>query len=135
MKRYLDQLSKAIEAQDTLLTKDGQFDAAVKKVRGQLLPGAKCSWCYASDAQFWKNEEDYEIPKPEQWPYSGFVVPFPETCGRRQMEVEDVCVVVTDYPIEKENPVTDWVPLLAILAIEDLHEFHVFGHTRNTGTP
>jgi hypothetical protein len=30
-----------------------------------------------------------------------------------------------DYPIEKENPEVDWVPLLTLLTSPELHRFHV----------
>ncbi len=94
------------------------------RIEGDLVPGAKCFWCYEEDVEFWKEFGDGMRPV-NQWPYSGFVVPFPETNGRNTMEVEHVCVVMTDYPIEKENPTTDWITIGQILQTPTLHKFIV----------
>lgn len=101
------------------------------KVAGRLIPGAKCAWCFEDDIEYWKSER-LPYPHPKDWPYHGYIMPFPETNGRSEMEAEHVCVVIVDYPIEKENPVTDWTTLAQILSSPKpkLHRFYVFEPVR-----
>lgn len=124
MNSYLAKLASDYDrALEFLASNKGE--AGLKKISGSLVPGAKCAWHFEDDALMWKVDGE-RVPYPSQWPYQGFVIPFPETDGRGVMEPEDVCVVITDYPIEKENPVTDWAVLACLLGIEDLRQFYVF---------
>ena len=128
MKYYLTDLAKKYDDVFEFLGQDDQakVDAAIRKIIGKLEPGARCSWCFKDDVAWWKEEKMMrEMKNPENWPFNGFIIPFPETNGRSTMEIEHVCVVITDYPIEKENPVTDWTTLASLLACDDLHEFRV----------
>jgi len=124
MKRYLAKLASDFErAEEFLASREGEL--GLKKLTGRLMPGAKCAWCFEDDLEGWKHSQT-SMPHPKDWPYSGFIVPFPDTDGRGEMQPEHVCVVVVDYPIEKENPVTDWAVLACLLEISDLHRFYVF---------
>ena len=96
----------------------------MSRIEGKLIAGSECFWCYEEDVEFWKEFDDGMRPV-NQWPYSGFIVPFPETTARHEMEPENVCVVMTDYPIEKENPVTDWLTLAQILDTPTIYKFVV----------
>lgn len=125
MKSYLAKLAadydKALEFLASPAGERGQ-----KKISGgKLEPGAKCAWCYKDDVAMWRQWKE-SMPHPKDWPYQGFIMPFPETNGRGDMEPEHVCVVITDYPVEKENPVTDWAVLACLLESNDLHRFHIF---------
>lgn len=124
MKQYLAKLASDYEnTLELLVTKDGE--AGQNKITGRLIPGASVAWCFNDDVDFWKSGgENYR--HPHDWPYRGFIVPFPESNGRGEMEPEHVCLVIVDYPIEKENPVTDWGTLAQLLANPDLHRFYVF---------
>jgi|SRR5580704_73281 hypothetical protein len=124
MKSYLAKLASDYErAEEFICTPAGE--AGLKKITGRLLPGAKVAWCYKDDVDQWKHDRE-PMPHPKDWPHQGFIVPFPDTGGRGEMEPEHVCVVITDYPIEKENPVTDWAVLACMFELSELHEFHVF---------
>jgi hypothetical protein len=124
MKAYLEQLANQFrEAEAILATPAGE--AGLKKITGRLLPGAVCAWCFEEDTTFWRKER-IKYPYPKEWPYQGFIIPNPNTDGRREMETENVCLIVTDYPIEKENPKVDWSPLALLLAAPGLHRFYVF---------
>jgi hypothetical protein len=126
MKTYLERLSESYDRSgEELISPEGE--AGLKKIEGKLMPGAKCAWCFRDDVEFWKSEK-LPYPYPARWPYQGFIMPFPETNGRSEMEEEDVCVVVVDYPIEKENPVTDWTTLARLLTSPELHRFYVFSN-------
>lgn len=124
MKAYLTRLAEDYEKVLDFLVSE-KAKAALKKISGRLLPGAKCAWCYEDDVAFWKSE-GLPYPHPKDWPYHGFIVPFPETDGRHEMDVEHVCLVVTSYPIEKENPMADWSCLVTIFELGELHRFYVF---------
>ena len=125
MKSYLAKLAadydKSLEWLASPRGEEGQ-----KKITGKLRPGARVAWCFEEDVEMWKQWKE-PMPNPKDWPYHGFLLPFPETDGRcKDMDPEHVCVVVTDYPMEKENPVTDWATLACILESHDLHRFYVF---------
>ena len=121
MKQYLKKLAEEYEkAEDVIYQNQKLLD----RIEGKLTPGSKCFWCYEEDVAFWKEFCDGMRPVSD-WPYSGFIIPFPETNGRNEVEAENVCVVMTDYPIEKENPVTDWLTLAQILQTPILHKFVV----------
>lgn len=124
MKSYLAKLAADYDKVLELLASD-EASAALKKITGRLIPGAKCAWCYEDDVAFWKSEKQ-PYPHPKDWPYHGFIVPFPDTDGRHEMDIEHICLVVTDYPIEKENPETDWSVLALLFESPDLHRFYVF---------
>jgi hypothetical protein len=121
MKNYLQKLAYdyEIKVDEFLATERGT--KGISKIVGELRPGARAAWCYDDDIRWDPEIKDH----PEHWPYLGFIIPFPETDGRSVMELEHVCVVVVDYPSEKENPVADWC-VLACLLQEDLHQFHIF---------
>lgn len=121
MKAYLNRLAEEYEKGELELTEE-----ALKKLSGgELRAGAKCAWCYEEDVDFWKHERE-PMPHPMRWPYSGILMPFPDVCdGRGTIELEHVCVCILDYPIEKENPATDWAPLSRVLTSPRLHRFHV----------
>jgi hypothetical protein len=124
MKNYLEKLATDYDkALEFLASPFGEKQQ--NKITGRLIPGAKCAWCYEDDVKFWK-EDEQPYPHPKDWPYQGFIIPFPETNGRGEMEAEHVCVIIVDYPIEKENPVTDWAVLACLLEVQDLHRFYVF---------
>lgn len=125
MKQYFEKLAADYEKADEFLYLKEEGERGLAKVKGKLLPGLKCAWCYEDDIKFWKGEK-IKRPYPSQWLYQGFIVPFPETDGRNEMEPHHVMVVITQYPIEKENPVTDWAVLARLLEPPDLHEFYVF---------
>lgn len=128
MKTYLEKLAADFDrAEEFLCTPKGE--AGLKKITGILKPGAKCAWCYKQDVEQWKMIGE-KIPYPSKWPYHGFIVPFPNTNGRNTMEPEHVCVVIVDYPIEKENPETDWAVLACLLEATDLHRFYVFAEIK-----
>ena len=129
MKAYLAQLAKQYDGVlEVLVSPEGE--AGLKKLSGgKLLPGSRCAWCYQDDVDYWRSEKE-PMPYPGRWPYQGFIIPFPETDGRGEMDAEHVCVVVTDYPVEKENPVTDWGALAHLLATPSLHRFYVFSRIR-----
>ena len=123
MKHYLARLAVDYErAEEFLCTTAGED--GVKKISGKLIPGAKCAWCYKDDIDLWKMSRE-PIPDPKYWPYQGFIMPFPNTDGRGEMEIEHTCLVVVDYPIEKENPETDWSVLAVLFEIPDLYKFVV----------
>lgn len=124
MKNYLAKLATDYEKVSEFLCTD-DAEAGLKKITGRLVPGARCAWCYKDDVELWKRDR-IPYPHPKDWPYQGFIMPFPETCGRREMDIEHVCLVVTDYPIEKENPVTDWCVLALLFESDELHRFYVF---------
>jgi hypothetical protein len=119
MKSYLAGLAEEYEKVDERLT-----DEALVKLHGTLRAGARCVWCYEQDVAQWRLEGPC-APPLEQWPYSGLIVPFPNKDGRGKLEVEDVCLIVLDYPIEKENPEVDWTTLTNCLTSPGLHMFHV----------
>lgn len=124
MKAYLKQFAEWCDnALEDLCSKEGE--AGQNKITNRLMPGAPCAWCFEDDVKFWKSEGE-RIPYPGEWPYQGFIIPLPDTNGRSEMEAENVAVVIVDYPIEKENPVTDWMPLARLLTNTDLHRFYVF---------
>lgn len=124
MKNYLQKLATDYDrAEEFLCTPAGE--AGLKKITGRLLPGAKCAWCYKDDVDQWKQMRE-PMPHPKDWPYQGFIVPFPDTDGRGEMEPEHVCLVIVDYPTEKENPETDWYVLVLLFESINLHRFYVF---------
>src|SRR5258706_12437509 len=119
MKSYLAKLACDFEKADSsLATPSGEI--GLTKITGKLIPGARCAWCFSEDFEFWKSE-GLKYERPQDWPYQGFIMPFPETDGRGEMQPEHVCLVITDYPIEKENPVTDWATLENLLKHDNLH--------------
>jgi hypothetical protein len=124
MNKYLSKLASDYERAGEFLCSSAGI-SGLKKITGPLIPGARVAWCYEDDVEFWKSEE-LPMRKPENWPYRGFIIPFPETSGRHEMEPEHVCLVITDYPVEKENPVTDWSVLALLFESPDLHKLHVF---------
>ena len=99
-----------------------------KKISGRIMPGSRCAWCFREDTEFWVQESShgYPYPHPRDWPYQGFIIPKPDSNGRHELQWEDAVVVVTDYPIDKENPTTDWCSLIRILRQPDLARFYVF---------
>ena len=123
MKAYLAKLASDFEKVDELPTET--WELGVSKITGRLMPGARVAWCFDEDVGLWRRDR-LPYPHPKDWPYQGFIMPFPETCGRREMEAENVCLVVTDYPIEKENPVTDWCVLAFLFDTPGLHRIYIF---------
>jgi hypothetical protein len=123
VKSYLAKLASDFEKQHEI--PEEEFSAGLKKITGTLRPGSRVAWCFDEDVALWKSER-MPFPHPMQWPYQGLIVPFPETDGRGVMEPENVCLVVTDYPIEKENPVTDWHILACLFGINGFNRLHVF---------
>lgn len=124
MKAYMQQFAEWCDnSLEELCSKEGEAGQA--RITNRLMPGSACAWCFVDDVAFWKAEGEC-IPYPAKWPYRGFIIPLPETDGRNEMEAENVCVVAVDYPIEKENPVTDWVPLSRLLTSPGFHRFYVF---------
>lgn len=92
---------------------------------GRLLSGARCAWCYDEDVGFWRRERE-PIPHPKDWPYQGFIMPFPEVDARSEIQPEHACLIITNYPIEKENAKVDWCVLALLFESEDLFRFYVF---------
>lgn len=134
MKPYLEKL--AIDHENALETLcKPEVEKQLHKIQGSLMPGARCAWCYEDDVEYWKKYCDGEYRHPKDWPYTGLLVPFPETCGRNEMEAENVLVVVTEYPIEKENPTTDWTTLAKLLEGPGLHRFYVFEEIKLQSQP
>lgn len=127
MINYLKKLANDFENALEEICGPDEESKCLEKIHGKLIPGARCFWTFNDDVEFWKSERTlgHIINDPTQWNYEGFIIPFPETYGRSEMEPEEVCVVIVDYPIEKENPVTDWVTLAQLLTQEDLYQFHI----------
>lgn len=123
MKTYLAKLASDFEKQHEM--PDGEWVAGIKRITGTLRPGSRVAWCFDEDVSLWKSDK-IPFPHPKDWPYQGFIMPFPETNGRSAMEPENVCLVAVDYPIEKENPVTDWHVLSCLFGIPGFHRLHVF---------
>jgi hypothetical protein len=129
MKTYLKRLAEQIEEAEGLYGEP--YDNAVKRLSGgKLEAGARCSWCFADDLKFWCDFEKGKMPHPKDWFYEGIIMPIPNHDGRRELEPDKCVVCVMDYPIEKENPEVDWVPLLTLLTSPGLHLFHVMETVR-----
>jgi hypothetical protein len=126
VRTYFEKLLLNLDLADEL---SGQkFESAIKKLSGgRREVGAKCSWCYDDDVQFWKEDNLHgrTIPHPMHWFYGGILIPTPDYELRGEIDYETCVVVVTNYPVEKGYVETDWTPLLTILTTPQIHRFHI----------
>lgn len=126
---YFNRLAEQIQNTEEIFGKP--YDEAIKRLSGgRLEAGARCSWCYADDLKFWCDFEKGKVPHPKDWPYYGYLMPIPDKDGRGELEPEHCIVCVLSYPVQKENPEVDWVPLLHLLAGPGLHRFHIMEKRR-----
>lgn len=123
MKSYLYKLATDYEKSEQWLASP-EGEAGLKRLSGgKLKSGARCAWFFREDVDMWVQNKGSQHLK--DWFYRGIIVPFPNTDGRSELEPEHCCVVVLEYPIEKENPQTDWATLTSILSLPDLYRFHI----------
>lgn len=97
------------------------FDVACEKIRGELDAGKKIYWYYSGDKEFFENE-GLDIKDYRNEMFSGFIVPNIGVQAHRELEIDDIVVVVCSYPTEKEYPETFWVALKRLIDDERLVE-------------
>lgn len=103
-----------------------KVDAAVGKVRCDLMPGEWVGWYAKDELEYYRDcdgAEDAETSIRKSPPWSGIVIPVPgwENTGR-EMEIEDAVIVVLDAPTEKCGPDVDYMTLCRLISNEDLVE-------------
>lgn len=96
-----------------------KFDFAESKIRCDLKHGLKVGWYFDSDAEFWRREK---MEPRVECQYSGLIVARPDIEPSGELYAGDCILIVTSYPCEKENPRTDYIALVRLLACEDLVE-------------
>lgn len=93
------------------------------KLKGELHSGKRFYWYYQSDLDYFDNERE-TIKDYLKDIFSGVIIPIPGTENNRgELDVEDVIVVIDQYPTEGEYPEVDWTALKRLLDDEDLIEF------------
>ncbi len=90
--------------------------------------GDKISWCYKNEKEFYieqeeaENNEDFDLwMKFGNGPYTGILFTLP---GKRFRIHETAVICVDKYPIEKDNPVCDWVSFNRFLEQKDLYKVY-----------
>ena len=95
----------------------------VEKIFGELTIGKRFCWYYKEDLDYFK-EQGID---PEQYSnqiYSGIIIPIPGVENNRgELDLENIIVVIDDYPIEMDYPEVDWISLKRLLDDEDLVKF------------
>ena len=77
---------------------------------------------------YWYHERDLEYfgdigERPEDCLsdlFTGICMPIPDVDGNRELDINNIIVVIDSYPTEKESPTTVWVSLNRLLDTEGL---------------
>lgn len=137
----INQIEKDISYQEILKPNYGLLDFGWQ----QWKIGDRIGWLYKEDFEFYKKELIEEIreynsgkgflfsdtslnrSRFQQWlrnfgfPYSGILFTFPE----KRFCIHDTTVICMDrYPIEKDNPVCDWVSFNRFLQEKSLYKVY-----------
>lgn len=93
------------------------------KIKGDLYSGKRFYWYYQIDLDYF-NDEGEIIKDYLNDIFSGIVVATPDTENNHgEIDVENVIVVVDQYPTEGTYPEVSWTALKRILDDENLIEF------------
>lgn len=93
------------------------------KIKGDLYSGKRFYWYYQSDLDYF-NDEGEKIKDYLNDIFSGIIVAIPDTENNHgEIDVENVIVVVDQYPTEGTYPEVSWTALKRILDDENLIEF------------
>lgn len=94
------------------------------KCKCTLKTGQKVGIIYKEDLEYAKEWMDNLGDIHNRPFFSGYIVALPDKDTGRFLDVEDVMVVITDYPTEKCFPLTDWIALNRLLDNDDLVEIY-----------
>ena len=95
--------------------------SAYNKIKCKLDAGKMVHWYFKDEQQFAK-EEGFN-PRKEMF-YIGYVMPAPDVENMKNMEPDEVVIVMTDYPCEKCNPEATWFALKRLLENVELVEIY-----------
>jgi len=114
----IEQLIKDLK--DWNLPRD--FETACEKVKCPLEIGQRVDWYYLMDKEFY---DDMGEDVKEYNNYSGIVVPRNGVASGRELEIEDVVIIVDMCPTEKDSPDISWVSLKRMIDDDDLVEMYI----------
>ena len=93
------------------------------KIKGELYSGKRFYWYYKDDLDYF-NDEGENIKDYLNDIFSGIIVPIPDTENNHgEIDVENVVVVIDQYPTEGCYPEVDWTTLKRLLDDDNLIEF------------
>jgi hypothetical protein len=82
---------------------------------GELTIGKRIHWYYEEDKKFYEDECE-DIKNHLKDCYSGICIPVPGFENNHgEIDVEQIIVIVDNYPVEKCYPEVDWVALKRLL--------------------
>ena len=95
------------------------FESAYDKVECPLVAGETVYWYYKDEKEYF-DEMGENIEECQGDISCGIVVPRWGISARKELEIDDVVVVVTSYPIEKDYPDVYWIALKRIIDDDNL---------------
>lgn len=96
---------------------------AYEKVKCSLKIGQRVHWHYSHDKEFY---DDMGEDVKEYDNHSGIVIPKNGiTNSGLELEVDDVVIIIDEYPTEKCSPDVSWVALKRILDDDELLEMYI----------